>query len=380
MFLKKSSARVVIIGGGIQGISLAYHLAKRNLTDVIVIEMNTLGSGSSGRSAAVIGHVFQEEKTLPLTRLSYEALMCFQDEFEMPCGFKPIGCLLLANTKKAALLQQRQILLQKNGIESFIVSRKTIESLTPGLALKDIELGLHTPKDGEIDPHSIMMAYTRYARQRGVTFLEGVRAVELEIRKGETAGVHTTAGLISAPCVVNAAGFRAREVASWAGMNLPITNMKRHILVTGPLSTYSRTIPFTYEIDVEWYMRREGPGLLIGMGATESDEEDPQVDPEVLDFMVQHSVCRAPALAEAGLMTSWAGLMTSWAGLRPVTPDGKPILGEARHVRGFINDCGWGGHGVMHAPAGGRILAELIIDRNTNSADIAPFSASRFVQ
>ena len=373
MFLKKSSTRVIIIGGGIQGISLAYHLAKRGLTDVIVVEMNTLGSGSSGRSAAVIGHVFQEEKTLPFMLLSYEALMCFQDEFDMSCGFKPIGCLVLASRKKAAVLRQRQILLQKNGVESYIVDRKKIESLTPGLALEDIEVGLYTPEDGEIDPHSIMMAYTRQARQRGVTFLEGVKAVELEIRDGEVTGVYTTAGLISAPCVVNAAGFRGREVASWAGMNLPITNMKRHILVTGPISTYTRTIPFTYEVEVEWYIRKEGPGLLIGMGATESDEEDPQVDPEILDSIVQHSIYRAPALAEAGLMTSWAGL-------RPVTPDGDPILGEALQVRGFINDCGWGGHGVMHAPAGGLVLAELIIDGKTTSVDITHFNASRFVQ
>ena len=374
----RNIAEVVIIGGGIQGISLAYHLARRGLTDVCLVEMKDLGSGSSGRSAAIVGHAFPTENCLPLIELSFAALMRFQDELDADPGYEPIGCLLLAGAQGApdpsmgsGHCLRRHALLQSRGIESHLVDRATISRLTPGLSLEGIEVGLYGPRDGMVDPHSIMMAYAHHARRLGVELAEGVKATGLQIEGDRVVGVHTTAGFIATYRVVNAAGFRAREVGAWAGMDLPITNLKRHIFVTGPIATYSRSIPFTYEVEVAWYMRREGPGLLIGMGAVESDEEDPQVDWSFLDVVAEHSMHRAPALAEAEIKNGWAGL-------RPITPDDDPILGEASHLRGFFNDCGWGGHGIMHAPAAGMVLAELIVDGETTSADISRFRAERF--
>jgi sarcosine oxidase subunit beta len=241
----------------------------------------------------------------------------------------------------------------------------------PALNLDGIEAGLHLPRDGNLDPHSMMEAYAHQARRRGVELVEEVRATGLQVRGGRVVGVETTGGPIATPCVVNAAGFRAREVAGWAGMRLPITNLKRHIFVTGPVEAYARPIPFTYEVGVSWYMRREGPGLILGMGAVESDEEDPQVDWSFLDEVIEQSLRRAPALADAGVKTAWAGL-------RPVTPDDHPILGAASHLGGFYNDCGWGGHGVMHAPAAGLALAELIARGKAEAFDLGPYRAERF--
>lgn len=365
------SAKVSIIGGGIQGISLAYHLARRNLVDVCLLEMDMLGSGSSGKSASIISHAFPTERSLSLTQWSFNALMGFEDQMGVSPGFEPIGCLLLAGRAGAAELRRRHALLLELGVESALADERLIADLTPGLNLEGIELGLYLPQDGAIDPHSIMMGYSSQARRLGVQFIEGVEATGLEIRGGRVVGVHTTVGLIAADWVVNAAGARAREVASWAGMDLPITNLKRHILVTGPVAAYSQPIPFTYEWGKAWYMRREGPGLLIGMGASECNWNDERVEMAFLEEIIDYASYRAPALEEAGLMTSWAGI-------RPSTPDEEPILGQAPHLAGFINDCGWGGHGVMDAPAAGMALAELIVDGTATTLDISHLGVERF--
>jgi len=367
----KTTAETVIIGGGIQGTSLAYHLARRGLTDVCLIEMNELGSGSSGRSAALVTFASPPEICLPLTQLSFNALMRFQRELDGDPEYDPIGCLRLAGQRGAPIMRRRQELLQHMGIESQLVDRETINDLTPGLNLEDIEVGLYVPHDGNIEPHSILMVYAQNARCLGVQIAQRVRATGLKVEGGRLRGVHTTEGFIATPRVVNAAGFRAREVAAWAGMALPIRNMKRHIFYTGPVALYSGSIPFTYEYEVEWYIRREGPGVLIGMGAVESDEEDPQVEWSFLDVVSEHTMHRAPILADADIKGGWAGL-------RHMTPDDNPILGEAPHLSGFFNNCGWDGHGVMHAPAGGLLLSEMMLDGHATSANVTPFRVERF--
>jgi sarcosine oxidase subunit beta len=364
-------AQVVIIGGGIQGISLAYHLAERGLADVTLLEKETLGSGSSGLSASVIGHAFQSERCLPLTHWSFQALRRFRDELGADPGYEPIGCLLLGDQQGAADLRRRHDLLPAIGVESHLVGQEMIDHLTPGLNLDGIEVGLYLPRDGGIDPHSIMMGYASLARKRGVRFLEGVRATGLEIAGERVVAVNSTVGIIVTKWVVNAAGAGARKVASWAGMDLPITNCKRHILVTGPVDAYPRSIPFTYDWAQSWYMRREGPGLLLGMGDQPTTPGDLMVEPAFLEEIIDYSVYRAPALVDAGMMTSWAGL-------RPLTPDEDPILGRAAHLENFVNDCGWGGHGVMHAPAAGMALAELITDGVATTVDLSPFRIERF--
>jgi sarcosine oxidase subunit beta len=369
----QESADVVIIGGGIQGLSLAYYLASLGVTDVCLIEMGMLGSGSSGLSASVIGHAFQSDRMLPLTHWSFDALLRFQDEVGADPGYDPIGVLILVGKAQGAATTRRHHTLESLGVQSIMLPPEDIARLTPALNLTAIEFAHYLPLDGCLDAHMMMMGYADRAREKGVRILEDVEATCLRITGDRITAVETTAGTIAAGWVVNAAGARARQVATWAGIDLPITNLKRHIMVTGPVAQYDRSIPFTYDAEQSWYMRREGPGLLMGMGAQPVAWDDLRVDPTMLEAIIDYAVYRAPAVEEAGLKTSWAGL-------RPMPPDEDPILGRVAHLVNYVNDCGWGGIGVMNAPAAGRALAELIATGAALSVDIGPFVAERFVQ
>lgn len=366
-----ASADLVIIGAGIQGTSIAYHLARKGMTDVIVLEMNTIGSGSSGRSASMITyHSFQETR-LDLIRISGEAYRCFEAELGADPGYEPIGSLRLVGEEQARKPPYSDV-PSEFGTPSQILEYREIERLVPGLALDDIAFGLYNEDDGHLDPHSIYSAYATTARRLGTKIIEGVKATGLKVQQGRVIAVKTTEGTIGTPRVVNAAGFRARYVGSWANLRLPIVNLKRHIFyITQPQLLASRSIPFVHDLIADWYFRQEGKGLIMGMGETPSDEENPKVDWSFLEEMIEQALYRAPALAEQQVIRGWAGL-------RSVTPDGNPILGEAPALSGFFNCCGWGGHGVMHAPAGGLLTAELIVDNGTTSGDITPFRVERF--
>jgi sarcosine oxidase subunit beta len=362
----------VVIGAGIQGTSVAYHLARKGLTDVVVVEMKTIGSGSSGRSAAMICHLTLSPATLALTVLSMQAYLRFEEQLGADPGYIPIGYLGLVTHSMAEELRPYYAEIQRDmGVTSQVLDRDSIDELVPGLYLDDVAFGLYTPQDGLLDPHRIYMAYAAAARRMGVAIEEGVRATGLKVNRGRLAGVETTAGLIATPCVVNAAGFGARRVAAWAGENLPITNLKRHVFVTEAVPAYRGVMPFVQDLEAEWYFRREGPGLILGMGKTPSEEEDPQVEWSFLEQVIERALYRAPLLAEARVVRGWAGL-------RPLTPDDDPILGPSAALEGLYHCCGWGGHGVMHAPAGGVLTAERIVDGAAVSADIAPFRVERF--
>jgi sarcosine oxidase, subunit beta len=237
----------------------------------------------------------------------------------------------------------------------------------------DIEFGAVCWQDGIIDPHMVMQTYVQRARKLGVEICENVEAtgIVLDVARNRVVGVRTTEGLISTPVVVNAAGARAVQVASWVGVHLPITNYKRTVFITDRFDEIADDAPFVNDAAVEWYFRKEGKGILMGMGREESTTYEPQLEWEFLDAIIERALYRAPILANARVMRGWAGM-------RSLTPDDYPILGRAPSVDGFINACGWGGHGVMHAPIGGALIAELIADGKATTLDLMPFRLERF--
>lgn len=367
----RNKADVVVIGGGIQGLSCTFHLAAKGLRNVSLVELDLLGSGSSGRSAAMLMLSMAREETIALSFVAWKEYMAFPDLFGESTHFKQIGYMTVATKAAESHLRAEIETQQKMQVPVELLDPNQIKELVPAVNVQDIAFGSICRTDGVIDPHAVMQAYARGAKERGAEINERVQATGIHVEKGRIVGVETTAGEILTRTVVNATGARAKEVGLWVGLNLPITNFKRHIFVTDEFRAIPPNTPFVMDLEVEWYFRKEGENVLIGMGREESTSFEPQFEPTFQEQVIERASLRAPILLEARIIRGWAGL-------RALTPDDLPILGYAPGVEGFVNCCGWGGHGVMHAPAGGILTSEIIADGKATSMDVTPFRYERF--
>ena len=365
-------ADVVIIGAGVIGCSTAYHLARMGITDVVVVEMDQVGSGASGKSASMLSLQFcTDELSARLAKHSYERYMQFEDEISVPIDFKRIGWLSLATQESAEYLLRSAKLLQSLDIRTNILTPEEIKRRYPEINTEDIVLGTWGPDDGSFDPHMIMWGYISKARETGVKLCQGVRATGIRVRKGQVEGVLTDKGFVATEVVVNAGGPWAVEIGKWVDVEIAIINSARSILVTGPFPDIPSTRPFIEDVTAEWYFRPEGPGILMGMGSSPTDKLDVPFDFEIMNEMIDAAVHRVPVLEGASMLTGWTGI-------RPMTLDDRPILGPVPSVDGFILNCGWGGTGIIQAPMAGQLVAEYINNGRTSTMDIHPFRIGRF--
>ncbi len=369
------SADIVIVGAGVIGASTAYHLARLGVTNTVIVEMGQPGSGSTSKSASMLSLQFSsDELGARMALLAYARYMQFEEELGVPIDFRRTGWLSVATAEAAPSLLAGAAMLQSLGIASHVLSPAEITRRYPLLNTDDLAVGVFGPDDGPFDPHMILWGYLRRAREKGARLLAGVRATGLAMQAGRVTGVHTDQGFIAAGVVINAAGPWAAEVAGWAGVNLPLRNRARTILVTGALPAVPRDHPFVEDVATEWYFRPEGDGVLMGMGqepVPAGSLEHPPTDPALVDAMIDTAVQRVPALAGASLLTTWTGV-------RPLTSDGRPILGHVPGVDGLLLNCGWGGVGIILAPVAGQLLAEVVTQGQAATLDMAPFSIERF--
>ena len=368
----QSMADVVIIGAGVIGCSTAYHLARLGITDVVVVEMDQVGSGASGKSASMLSLQFcTDELSARLAKHSYERYLRFEDEIGVPIDFKRIGWLSLATQESAEYLLRSAELLQSLDIRTDVLTPEEIKRRYPEINTEDIVLGTWGPDDGSFDPHMIMWGYIGKAREMGVKLCQGARATGICVRKGRVEGVLTDKGFVATQVVVNAGGPWAIEIGKWVDVEIAIINSARSILVTGPFPDIPSTRPFIEDVTAEWYFRPEGPGVLMGMGSSPTEELDVPFDFEIMNEMIDTAVHRVPVLEGASMLTGWTGI-------RPMTLDDRPILGPVPSVDGFILNCGWGGTGIIQAPMAGQLVAEYISNGHTSTMDIHPFRIGRF--
>jgi sarcosine oxidase subunit beta len=367
------TAEVVIIGAGVIGCSTAYHLAKTGITNVTVLEMEQVGSGTSGKSASMLSMQFGRDPLLArMAQYSYNRYMDFEVELESSIDFHKTGWLSIAAGVAAISLKHHAERLMSLNIETELLTPEEVKYYYPELNTEDIDLGTFGPDDGSFDPHMIMWGFVKKARDMGVKLYQGEKALGLMIEKGQVTGVETTSGLIATRTVINAAGPWAAEIGHWAGIEIPLTNKSRTIVMTGPLPDIPADRPFVEDESVEWYFRPETGGMLMGMGNSPTQSPEAVLDTEMVDKIIDYAIHRVPVLEKASLLTSWSGV-------RPLTADGRPIFGQVPGVDGLLLNCGWGGMGIIQAPVAGQLMAELVRKGQTSTFETEELQFSRFM-
>src|SRR5438445_9302835 len=368
----RRNADVVIVGGEIIGGSIAYHLTKKGVRDILVLERDRLGSGSTGKNAGGIRLQFSSEINVKLSQRSLPHIERFADEIGTDPHFHQVGYLFLITEERDVAAFERSLAMwSRPGIPARRVTAAEAKALFKHARTDDVRLGTFCAKDGYADQSGRLNGNVARAREARVTSTEDAAVTAISCTNGRIAGVRTKNDEIAARTVVNAAGPWAAQVAKLAGVDLPIQPLRRHIFVTEAVPGLDEDFPLTIEFASGLYAHRESGGVLLGMAdPNEKPGFDDSVNPEFMPAVVERALARFPILERTSIKTGWAGLYED-------TPDKHPILGKVDGIEGFINAAGFSGHGIMHAPATGELMAELIVDGRT-SLDISALSLSRF--
>jgi sarcosine oxidase subunit beta len=368
---------VVIIGSGIVGSSIAYHLTTAGCRNVTVLEREThQGKGSTGKS---MGGVRAQFATPVNVRMSLHSIPFFRD-FEgatgHPSGYRSQGYLFVAtNERHLAYLRTNYECQVAQGLKSVqLLDAEDVIRIAPEIRSDDIVGGSFCSTDGFVDPHSVMTGFMTCAIERGAKLLRDTEATGIELDGHGVRGVQTTQGFIPGRVVVNAAGAWAGLVAKFAGVDLPVEPLRRMLVPTEPFDKVSHESPMVVDMSTGFHYRPEGLGLLL---AWNDPEETPgfktNFEPAFIEKILTRGVSRVPCLEEAEVNPRRA-----WAGLYEMTPDHHPVLGAVAEVPGFFLANGFSGHGVMHSPATGYIMSDLILKGKSDLVDTGILGFDRF--
>ena len=371
----KRTTEVVIVGGGCMGASVAYHLTRRGVTDIVLVEREKmLATGSTGRNAGGVRHQFSNAANIRLSIESIEFLERFADEVGHPIDFHQDGYLFLLSSPSSVETFRKNVALQRSlGVDVEWLDAAAAARLAPGLNVDGVAAATFCQRDGIADPNGVTMGFATAAQAAGVSIERDTEVTGIRLESNRVAAVETTRGTIETRTVVNAAGPWARQIGRMVGPEgivVPVDPYRRHIFIAAEAANLDTRI-LVIDFETTFYFHREGAGLLFGMGdPSEAPTFDTTVQWDFLPQVIDVAVKRLPALADASISHAWAGLYE-------VTPDANPLIGPVHEVAGLFLINGFSGHGFQHSPAAGRILADVIAGRDPQF-DLTPFALERF--
>lgn len=364
-------ADVVIIGGGVIGTSIAFHLAEAGV-GVVLLEREVLAAGSTSRAAGGVRAQFSDPVNIALGSRS---LALFEDFGTRPgaeIDLRQHGYLFLLDSEDDTRAFAESVALQNEfGEPSRMLTVDEACALAPLIRPDGLVAAAFSPRDGHCTPEAVVAGYAAGARRHGAVIRQHCAVTDIDVRGGSITAVQTSDGPVHADTVVCAAGAWSASIGELVGVTLPVRPLRRQIRVTEPIPELPEALPMTIDFGTTFYFHPEGRGLLLGM--SDPDEEfgfHLSVSDAWLERLTAAIERRAPRLAEVGIASGWAGLYE-------VTPDHNAIVGEVTEVRRFLYATGFSGHGFLQGPAIGEVLRDLVLGRDP-AIDMSSLDVQRF--
>lgn len=367
------TADVVIIGGGISGVAIAYNLAKKGVKDIVVIEKSYLASGATGRCGAGVRQQWGTEMNC---RVAMESIKFFETaneelEYDRDIEFKQGGYLIVASTEKEDLQFQKNVALQRSlGMEVEYMTPKEATRIVPYLNTERLTSATFCQKDGHLNPFLATDAYAKAAERLGVKIYTYTEVIGINTKDGKVTSVLTNAGEIFTNTVVNAAGGYSKNIAEMVNVDIPVYSERHQILVTEPVEPMQGPMVMSFSLNI--YCQQTPHGSFIMGRGDDTEPRDLRITSswQFLDEMANTVTSLLPPLGNLRLVRQWAGLYN-------MTPDRQPIYGTVEDVEGFYLAVGYSGHGFMFAPMTGLLMSEIILGEKT-SIDISSLDLGRF--
>ncbi|MCM8749953.1 FAD-binding oxidoreductase [Thermomicrobiaceae bacterium CFH 74404] len=369
------SADVVVIGAGVAGASVAYHLKEldANLHVVLLEAQESPGAGETSKATGGIRLQFGTEANIRLSQLSLPYFEQFLERFGVDPGFRQHGYLFVTTSPEHWETLQRQAELQRQcGVPTQLLVPDEIAELHPALRVDDLIGGAYCPLDGSLDPYTVVQGFLARFRELGGEVVTESLVTGLSAMDGSAWRVQTPEQTWTAQTVVLAAGPWTRQVAAYAGIDLPVFPYQRQVFVVERPPSVPSSVPLTVDVDTGWYAHTHGYEVLLG--GTDKDDRpglEATVDWDRFARIHEATARRMPVLVEAKVVRAYAGA-------RSLTPDHHPILGPVEDKEGLYVACGFSGHGVMHSPAVGLLVAEWIVHGAPVTWDASALTATRF--
>jgi sarcosine oxidase, subunit beta len=375
----QSTADIVVIGAGVNGVSTAYHLAKAGAGRVVVVEWRHLGAGASGKSGALVRTHYTNEPETRLAQVSLDYFQHWGDVVGGECGFQPIGLLVFVPREQRAHLEANVAMHREMGVNAQLISADDVRELDPSVWTGDFDVAAWEPQSGYADPNATVYSFARAAMDLGVELLLDTPVLRVLTDGERVSGVETASGTIHAPTVVICAGAWANALLSPLGIDLGLTPTPARVAVfRWAFDRSPRHLTYIDHANDTWARPTDGTSTLGGAEVAQTGSIDPDnviesLDQAQIDATRAQLVKRFPTMRHSTMRGNWAGVLM-------MSPDARPIIGALEGYAGLYTMAGDSGTSFKTAPAIGKCLAELITEGRATTVDLTPFRASRFAE